>query len=64
MSREIDAKLIVLSPNLGLTLVPTEDVASVTISSNYPKHAQANGEHIIFCMMHITCTSAYIEAVP
>ena len=43
MSKEIDAKLTVLSPNLGLTLVVSEDGASVSISLNYPKHAQASG---------------------
>ena len=43
MSREIDAKLTVLSPNLGLPLVTTEDGASVSISLNNPKHAQASG---------------------
>ena len=43
MSREIDAKLTVLSPNLGLTLVASEDGASVSISLNYPKHAQPSG---------------------
>ena len=37
MSREIDAKLTVLSPNLGLTLVASEDGASVSISLNYQK---------------------------
>ena len=43
MSREIDAKLTVSSPNLGLTLVASEDGASVSIRSNYTEHAQASG---------------------
>ena len=43
MSREVDAKLTVLSPNLGLTLVASEDEASASISLNYTKHAQSSG---------------------
>ena len=42
MSMEIGAKLTVLSPNLGLTLVASEDGASVSISLNYLKHVQAS----------------------
>ena len=43
MSRKMDAKLTVLVPNLGLTLVASEDGASVSISLNYPKNVPASG---------------------
>ena len=36
MSKEIDVELSVLSPNLGLTLVASENGACVSISLYYP----------------------------